>query len=589
MSMAFRLDRRSFLRIVAASAATAGLPSCTTEDELSSDPEDQLRVFPQGLASGDPKPNSVILWTRVQADAGASVNVTYEVATEEAFTNVVAQGEATVDASTDHTLRLKVTGLSPYSTYFYRFVAENVISVTGRTKTAPADDQDVNVRFAFASCQDFNGRYYHAWRALVEEEDEVDFVLFLGDYIYETEGDPRFQDPSETRKVVLPDGLEIGDEEATYNAALTLADYRTLYKIYRSDADLREAHRLFPFVAIWDDHEFADDCWQDNATHFNEAKGSEADPARRHAASQAWFEYQPADIDFDAGASFPDDIQIYRSLRFGRHVEIILTDQRYYRADHLIAEGPQDPDVGKIFDNSSLFSRQLVIKPAFDLKEADAKPTMLGQAQKEWLKTAITSSSATWKFWGNETQLAQMVVDLRTGFDMLPDSYKQLFYFTVDQWDGYRSERAEILGAIASTPNVVALTGDIHAFYACEIYEDFDTPSAVPVCVEYTTAGISSRSVKEITQRIVEQDALLSGLGLLEAVDRFDEILQAASPHYLFQKSEAYGVSIVDVEGDTEIRVTFLEVQNSTEPEYAGVAARHTFRTASGSPTVETT
>lgn len=587
MGMSFR--RRDFLRIIAVSTASAGLASCTTDDELSSDPADQLRVFPQGVASGDPSPESVILWTRAQPEAGGAIPVTYEVATDEGFTSIVAQGAMPVDDSTDHTLRLKITGLSAYTTYYYRFVAENVISVTGRTKTAPAPDEDVNVRFAFASCQDFNGRYFHAWRALVEEEDDVDFVLFLGDYVYETEGDPRFQDPAESRKVVIEDGIAIGEEDAQFKAALTLADYRSLYKTYRSDADLREAHRLFPFIAIWDDHEFADDCWQDNSTHFNEAKGSEADPARRHAASQAWFEYQPADLDFDAGASFPEDIQIYRTLRYGKHVDIILSDQRYYRDDHLIAEGPQDPDVGKIFDNSSLFSRQLVIKPAFDAKEAAAQPSMLGTVQKEWLKTAITSSDATWKFWGNETQLAQMVVDLRTGFDMLPDSYKQLFYFTVDQWDGYRSERAEILAAIAATPNVVALTGDIHAFYACEIYEDFDAPSAVPVCVEYTTAGISSRSVQEITERIIEQDPLLSSLGLLDAAARFDEVLAAASPHYLFHNSRSYGLSIVDVEGDSEIRVTFVEVANSTEADYSGVKARHTFRTPSGTPSVEIT
>lgn len=582
--MSFRFDRRNFLRIVAASATTAGLVSCTTDDD---DPAAQLEVFPQGIASGDPKPDSVILWTRVVPKEPGSVSVTYEVSIDEAFAELVAQGEMTVDDSTDHTLRLKVTGLGAYTTYYYRFVARNVASETGRTKTAPAADQDVNVKFAFASCQDFNGRYYHAWRALVEEAADIDFVLFLGDYVYETEGDPRFQDPAETRKLVLPDGLPIG-EDGSFNAALTLADYRTLYKTYRSDADLREAHRLFPFVSIWDDHEFADDCWQDHATHFNEAKGSEQDAERRHVASRAWFEFQPVDIDFDSGGAFPNDIQIYRSLRFGRHVDIILTDQRYYRDDHLIPEGPTDDEVGKVFENSSLFSRQLVLKDAFDAREATAMPTMLGAEQKAWFTSTITGSDATWKFWGNETQLAQMVVDLRTGFDMLPDSYKQLFYFTVDQWDGYRSERAEILAALAGTSNVVALTGDIHAFYACEIYEDFDVPTT-PTCVEYTTAGISSRSVKEITQRIVEADDLLTALGLLDAVARFDEILAAASPHYIFQRSQSYGVSLVEVDGDNEIRVTFLEVDDSTKPDYAGVKERHTFRTPSGTAVVEAT
>ncbi len=583
-----RLNRRTFLHVVAATAAAGTLTACSEED-----PAAQLTVYPHGLASGDPKPDSVILWTRVEPEAPGAVSVTYEAATDEAFSNIVAQGELSVDTSTDHTLRIKLTKLSPYTTYYYRFVAREVTSVTGRTKTAPNPEDDVNIKFAFASCQDFNGRYYHAWRALVEEADDLDFVLFLGDFVYETDADPRFQEPVEGRRVTVPDGLPIKD--GAYNAALTLADYRTLYRTYRSDADLREVQRLFPFIVIWDDHEFADDSWQDNATHFNEAQGSEQNPDRRHAASQAWFENQPIDVDFDAGGTFPNDILIYRTLRFGKHVQLILTDQRYYRDDHLIAEGPTDDSVGKIFENSVIFSRQLVLKNiegspemGFDVKEAAAKPTMLGTTQKEWLKTEITGSDASWKIWGNPTQLSQMLVDLRTGFDMLPDNYKQLFYFSVDQWDGYRSERAEILAAITGTPNVVALTGDIHAFYATEIYEDFDTPTT-PVCVEFSTAGISSRPVKDIARRIVEGNDLLTSLGLLDAVANFDTILAGASPQYIYNNSDANGVSVVEVDGANEIRVTYLEIESPTNVDYTGVKARHTFRTPSGTPTIEIT
>ena len=583
--MPLSFDRRSFLHIVLASTVPTGLAACGSDDEPAAS---QDAAFPQGLASGDPKPDSVILWTRAAPEVDEALTVTYEVATDEAFGSIVAQGEVSADASTDHTVRIKVTGLSAYTTYYYRFVSRGATSPTGRTKTAPAADQDVNVKFAFASCQDYIGRYYHAWRALIEEADDIDFVLFLGDYVYETEGDPRFQNPDDARRVTIADGIDIGDEESgTFKAALTLADYRGLYKTYRSDPDLREAHRLFPFVTTWDDHEFADDSWQDHATHFNEAMGDEGDADRRHSATQAWFEYQPADVEFDGAASFPDDIQIYRSLRFGKHVDLIVVDQRYYRDDHLIKEGPQDPDVGKVFENSALFSRQLVVKPGFDTKEAAAQPTMLGAAQKEWLKDAINTSDATWKFWGSPTQLSQMVVDLRTGFDLLPDSYKELFYFQVDQWDGYRSERAEILGAIASTPNVVSLAGDIHAFYASEIFEDFDTPTT-PVMVEYATAGISSRSVQEIVFQTIEQDELLSSLGLLDAAEQFDTLLEAASPHYQFSKSRAYGVSVVEVNADADIRVTFLEVDNSQNVNYSGVIARHTFRTPAGTPAIET-
>ena len=594
--MSKRMNRRSFLQIfvVSASASGTGLLSACVDDELSSDPADQLRVYPQGLASGDPHEDSVILWTRVEPEGEASVTVTCEVASDEAFATIVFQGEFTVDGSSDHALRVKVQKLAPYTFYYYRFVARGVISETGRTKTAPKEDEDVPVRFAFASCQDYNGRYYHAYRALVEQEPDLDFVLHLGDYIYETEGDPRFQEPTQERRIVLPDGLPIGTAEAPYSAAKSLADYRYLYRTYRSDPDLRRAHARYPFIAIWDDHEFADDSWQDHSTHFNEAQGGEKDPVRRQSASQAWYEYQPADVTHIASGSFPDDITIYRSLRYGAHVELILTDQRYYRDDHLIPEGPLDTDVGKVFENSSLGSRQLVIKLGtdtvtgepigFDIREANIKPTMLGATQKQWLIDTMTNSTATWKFWGNETQLAQMVLDLRNNMQ-LPASFQALFYFTVDQWDGYRSERAEILQAIAEVPNVVALTGDIHAFYACQIHPDFDAP-ATPTCVEYTVAGVSSLAVQDIVQRVIDSEPALSSLGLGDLVPQFDTLLQQASPHYLYAKSKANGIAVAAVTAE-DIQVTFMEVADVTNPDFDGNVTRVSFRTAVDTTDIE--
>jgi alkaline phosphatase D len=356
--MMLPIPRRSFLHVVAVSlGAGSQLTGCSSDDdEPSTDPADVLRVYPQGVASGDPRPDSVILWTRVEPEGADAISVRYQIASDEAFGTVIADGEVTVDSATDHTLRIKATGLAPYTTYYYRFEAQGVRSDTGRTKSAPGPDDDVAIRFAFASCQDFNGRYYHAWRALTEEA-PVDFVVYLGDYIYETEGDPRFQEPTAERRVKLIDGLPIGSAEAPYSAALTLADYRQLFKIYRSDPDLKRVHALYPFIAIWDDHEFADDCWQDHSTHFDDAQGDEKNPERRHASSQAWFEYQPAEVPFDPAAAPPNDITIYRSLRFGKHMELVLTDQRYYRDDHLIPEGPVDVEVGKVFPNDGLGSR----------------------------------------------------------------------------------------------------------------------------------------------------------------------------------------------------------------------------------------
>jgi alkaline phosphatase D len=602
-----RLRRREFLCAIVVTAAAVPLPACGSDDaDGGSNEKDVLAVYPQGVASGDPKPESVILWTRAVPRSGAgAVPVGYEIALDEKFTQRVAEGTLDVDQSSDWTLRIKVTGLQAFTQYYYRFKAEGVFSDVGRTKTAPLPDQDVNVRFAFASCQDFIGRYYHSWRALVEQEAPVDFVLFLGDYVYETNGDPDFQLQDPERGIEIPDGIPV-DEDSPARAAASLDDYRGLYRQYRSDAALRRAHQLFPFICIWDDHEFSNDAWQDHATYFNEAQGDEKSTSRREAANQAWFEYQPADVEYDENAAFPDDLKIFRSLRYGKHVELVLTDQRSYRADHVIPEGaapaavpPGGPayltyaSAGHLFPNSSLGSRNFCKKigtdpgsgqpVGFDPIEALAKPTMLGAAQKAWLLQSIQGSTATWKFWGNETQLLQMALDL-SSFD-LPDAFKGVFYFTVDQWDGYRSERAEILSALAGVENLVVLTGDIHAFYAGELYVDFDAP-ATAVGVEYVTAGISSSPAQEITQTTVENNELLSGLGLDQLVPQFDELLRSTSPHYKYAKSLIHGIAIVDVE-PSAINVTFLQIADVKSKDWNGTAERIRLRTPSGSNRVE--
>jgi alkaline phosphatase D len=515
----------------------------------------------------------VILWTRVEPKKPpADVSVSYWVATDDAFANVVAQGKVTAKELADNTVRLKLTKLEPYTTYYYVFVADGVRSDTGRTKTAPRGDQDVPVRFAFASCQDFVGRYYHAWKVLADNDD-VDFVVFLGDYVYETAGDPGF------KKIELPDGIDIPSGS---KVAKTLADYRSLYKQYRTDPELQRAHRLFPFVTIWDDHEFGDDCWGDHTTHFSDTQ-DETFPEQREAADQAWFEYQPADVEYDENASYPNDIKIYRNHRFGKHMDLFLTDQRYFRSNHVVPEGPTDAAVGKIIADSAIGSRIFVLKSGFDPLEASAKPTMLGADQKTWLIASIKASDATWKVWGSETQLAQMLADL-SSFS-LPAPFNDVWYLTTDQWDGYRSERKEILEALGGVDNLVVVTGDIHAFYASELHADFDAPGAQPMAVEYVTAGVSSGSIAVSAQGVLSSNPIFAQLGLLELIPRFDELLQAASPHYKYANSWANGIATCEVTAD-QIQVTFIivgDVLNEAE----GTVERKSFRTAAGSRTVE--
>jgi alkaline phosphatase D len=610
--MTSRLRRREFLRGLVVVVAAGPLPACGSDDEgggeekvgpiYDTDPTKQLQLFPQSIASGDPKPDSVILWTRAVPTGGSGpVSVKYEIATDKRFGYMVATGEVTVDESSDHTVRVKVTELSPFKVYYYRFVVDGVSTVTGRTKTAARPDQDVAVRFAFASCQDFVGRYYHSWAVLAEQEPNLDFVLYLGDYIYETNGDPDFQQSTSNRKIEIPDGIELlPGVDPNVKAASTLADYRGLYRQYRSDANLRRAHELYPFIAIWDDHEFANDCWQDHSTDFNDEQGAEQNTARREAASQAWFEYQPADVPFDANATYPDDIKIYRALRYGKHVELFLTDQRSYRSDHVIPEGafgsekpdgapadlPSYAEAGKLGQYQSLGSRNFVKKPAFDELEAFVNPTMLGAEQKTWLVNAIKGSDASWKIWGNETQLIQMLIDI-SGFPKVPVLFKGVYYFTVDQWDGYRTERNEILGQLAGVENLVALTGDIHAFYAAELHVDFDNPGPKPIGVEYVTAGISSSPVQEITAVAVLTLDASGDFGLQELVPQFDQILTAASPHYKYANSKAHGVSVIEVDKKKEIRVHFFHVADVKTEAWDGSFERVSFRTASGTNVVE--
>lgn len=579
-----RRDFLGFITVAVAAASVAPVIGCDDGDGGGGGETPDMGtpglgvdlVYPQGLASGDPRPDSVMLWTRVEPEeAGTDVPVRYEVSTDQGFADgtLVASGEVSAAADADHTVRIKVTGLSPYTQYYYRFEARGTVSVVGHTKTAPSADDDQPIRFAFASCQDYNGRYYHAWAALAAEP-AVDFVVHLGDYIYETADDPRFQDGDGERVVSLPDGLVIS-ESSNAKAALTLADYRALYKQYKTDPDLREAHRLFPFVMIWDDHEFADDCWGDHATHFNEAQGNEQNTERRMAANQAWFEFVPADVTL-TDQPFPDDLRIYRNLRFGRHMDLVLTDLRSYRDDHVIPEGPTDTDVGKITENSAVGSRNFLLKAGFDPKEAAATPTLMGETQKGWFIDTMAASDATWKVWGTEVQLSEMTIDL-SPFETLPEDYRDRFYFSVDQWDGYRTERAQVLTALQNTPGFVSICGDIHAAYVSAIHVDFDAPGASPVAMEFTVPGITSEAVQAITQRTIDGNAVLASLGLGDLVPRFDELLAAASPHYQYRNSNTNGLAIVDVTADA-FSVEFLLIADVKAEAWDGQVERVRYR-----------
>ncbi len=360
-------SRRRLLQAITVSASAAAL--MPSRQLLAAMASDAIRIsrsaFPQSVASGDPRPDRVLLWTRIGNDVAPS-RLRVQVADDPAFAALRVDREVLVDDDSDGCVKVRVTGLQPGTNYHYRFLLDDgdlfVASPTGRTRTAAAADADVPVRFAFMSCQDFGGRWYNTLLPLLEQD--LDFILHLGDFIYETVGAPGFQSASAERSIVFDDragAIALGDSDSGYFAACSLSNYRQLHRSFRSDSVLQSLLERVPLVAIWDDHEFSDDCWQDHGTYADGAR-SERDGERRRNAEQAYFEYLPVDVDSGGQDGLPvvrdhlfPQARIWRELRFGRHLHLLLTDYRSARPDHLI---PEDAFPGAvIFDRTALQER----------------------------------------------------------------------------------------------------------------------------------------------------------------------------------------------------------------------------------------
>lgn len=461
-------------------------------------------------------------------------------------------------AAADHTVRVLVTGLAAATTYHYRFVADSGDQIAGRTRTAPAKDADVQVNLAWISCQDYDAGHYGAYRQLLldddarPEADRIHAVIHLGDMIYETRADG-FQSAidenflpitltnrdGKTRAVAaFPSG---GGVRGTSTFAQTVDDYRHLYRTFFSDPDLQAARARWPFICVWDDHEFTDDCWQSQG-NYSGTSTDEPQQQRRVAASQAWFEFIPAHLSGAKGVdgvasaahdfrpakvenadfvapnddNFVDEwnnmtaieaLTIYRSLRFGQHVELVMTDQRSYRSDHAI---PEELAVPPIFF-ASRNALPLPVVNAFDQgktanggnppatvlgipnpRTASPPGTILGKAQKQWWKDTMQKSNATWKLWGNEVPLMRMRIVQGGQPALVSDRV-----ITGDAWDGYPTERNELMTFLKDeeVKNVVVLTGDVHAAFAGVVMDDFDAAAPTAVATELIAPGVSSNSL----------------------------------------------------------------------------------------------
>ena len=521
-------------------------------------------AFPQGVASGDPRDTSVVFWGRcVRTDGGSGdVAVALQVSTSTSFVTALAEVRLTASATYDYTVRAKVTGLPPGTPLYYRFTAGGDISPVGTTKTAPAATSATAVRFAWFTCQDWSVNHWGAMSLLAAEE--LDFLVHVGDYVYETVG-ASFQagaaEPAHTA-IKFPAGTKLADG-STY--ATTLDDYRTLYRTYRGDGRLQTLHAKWPIVAIWDDHEFSDDCWQDHQTYTNQNK---QETARRRAASQAWAEYTPVDfgdVAFDSANAAITNIRIYRDFRFGSLMHLVMTDERLYRDDHVVDEAAIAAAQGHdpINGSDSIGARYFVQQPVLAQFEAAKKaglgrsPSILGVTQTQWWKDTLRASTATWKVWGNELMLSRLWLDLRAS---APAPFNALYVVNCDSWDGYPSHKAELLGYLKaqSITNVVAITGDLHAFQCGTVRDLPDPVTGTPVLVDFVAAGISSSSFYSY----VKAGSAGTPLAALVATPQtFDGALRANNPDFAYVDHDAQGYATASVTA-----ASFVVVFNKVKP-----------------------
>ncbi len=590
------MDRRQFLQrgafFTVVAATSGGLAACGGSSSSGSGddrPPLGTYAFPQGIASGDPRPDSVVFWTRCAPADGSTGDVTLrlQVASDADFTQLLADTSLQAIADHDHTTRAKVTGLPSGVTVYYRFIAGRDVTATGTARTAPAaGTHPASLRFAWFTCQDWSVNHWGALSLMAQEAD-LDFIVHLGDYIYETVG-AAFQagqaEPAHPA-LELPDGTPLGT--AVY--ATTLEDYRYLYRTYRGDARLQALHARWALIATWDDHEFSDDCWQDHQTYTN---ANVQQTARRRAANQAWVEYLPVDfgdVAFDSADQAYDNLRIYRDFRFGELLHLVMTDERLYRDDHVVDEASialaqgHDPVNG----NDSVGARYFVQQPVLQQFEAlrtqalGRAPSILGATQAQWWKDTFASATATWKVWGNEVMLNHLQADLTL---IAEPPYNAQYVVNADAWDGYPTHKAELLGFLrdAGVANVVAITGDLHAFQ-CGVVRDVPV-TGNPVLVDFVCAGISSSSFYSYLSAGAAGTPLSA---LLATPDTFNAFALSQNPDLAYADHDAQGYAVADVSAEAMV-VTYSKMlplnPDGTVPA-APLAKRTRITLAAGSTT----
>lgn len=569
-----KFNRRQFIATATALSATA-----LWSGKLSAKPKvawhERRDLFAEGVASGDPDSSSVLLWTR-RAPAGseAAPTLTVEVAQDAEFKSIVARAPAVISAASDWTTRVLVGDLNPATEYWYRFTDQHGYgSRIGRTLTAPTDDDTRAVRFAFVSCQNANQGAQNAYRRMIYEdqraapEDKLSFVLHLGDFFYELvwypEDRPQGMYDRRLRDIVrYPHGEKMSD----FHIPTTLDDYRALYRAYLHDPDIQDARAHFAFVPMWDNHEFSWQGWQGIQKFGGVNRPAQA---LKVSANQAWFEFQPARVKkatptlerFDPPAvtttpvtMFDDhglgtepnnltainSLIAYRALRFGRNVELMVTDQRSFRSDDPLGS-PEANDLGmeayaefipeefaRVLDAGRTYNdghppATIEFGKKIPNYRKDSSPqTLLGAVQKAWFLDRLSASRATWKIWGN----TQPVLDQRADPQNLPKSKLPPWpygyaSFGLGDPSGAYVERAEIYDHLAKNAitGFAAVAGDRHSFWAGLAAKALPPAKFEPVGIAFVTGSISAPGFQEGSEHNMHKDAPLRALFLADRPD----------------------------------------------------------------------
>ena len=505
------IERRMFLAGSAAAAAGLGPGGALAQPAAAT--STNAGVFRHGIASGDPLPDAVLLWTRVTptadslpgSGAGPRVAVGWQVASDPGFRRVVAHGSTVTGPERDHTVKVDARGLVPATAYYYRFTLDRTTSPVGRTRTAPAPTSSPDrLRFALVSCSNWEAGYFSAYRHLAARGD-LDAVLHLGDYVYEYGTGQYAYGKSDT--VVRP-------HEPTHEM-LGLADYRQRHAQYKTDPDLQALHAAVPWITTWDDHETANDAWSGGAENHQPDEGDWA--TRKAVARTAYDEWMP--VRLSGTAALGDGVQVYRHLQFGRLADLTMLDLRSYRSQQVATT-----DLGSA---------------------ADPARTITGDAQMRFLKDRLADNDAVWKLVGNPVMISPVLFPPLDQYvagpiaDMTGILPRDGVAYNVDQWDGYTADRRELVAflADAGVTNTVFLTGDIHSAWACELPVD---PGAYPlsrtVGVELVATSVTSNNLDDLTGSPPRTTSLA-----------VEDAIKASNRHVKFLDFDSHGYSVLTI------------------------------------------